>query len=349
LAGAYAWRKVLDAGGRLALGSDFPVEAVDPLLGFFAAITRQDLAGNPPGGWRAEEKLTREEALRGFSLDAAHSLFLEALVGSLEVGKRADLVVFDRDPMQVPAAEVPKVRVDLTLVDARSCDRQGTARDRRRRPMSKAEPGPSPWFRREYEPDPRERRSAVRRSGTATWRPRVSPRCASPRHLFPAEFRDRAYLDAPLIAEGQTISQPYIVALMIEALALGGDEKVLEIGTGSGQQAAVLARLVREVYTIEILEPLARRAQKTFQDMGLRNVRTRVGDGYQGWPEEAPFDAIVVTAAPEKVPQPLLDQLKVGGRMVIPVGREFQDLQLLARPPRASSWRSSCRCASCRR
>lgn len=117
LAGAYAWRKVLDAGGQLALGSDFPVEDLRPLLGLYAAVTRQDLAGQPPGGWRAQEKLTREEALRGFTRDAAFSLFLEPLIGSLEVGKRADLVVFDRDPMQVPEAQIPGIQVDLTLVD----------------------------------------------------------------------------------------------------------------------------------------------------------------------------------------------------------------------------------------
>ncbi|MEE8138851.1 MAG: amidohydrolase family protein, partial [Thermoanaerobaculia bacterium] len=115
--GAYAWRKVLEAGGRLALGSDFPVESANPMLGFYAAVTRQDLNGNPPGGWYPEERLTREEALRGFTLDAARSLFLEDEVGSLEVGKRADLVVFERDIMTVTAAEIPKVRVDLTLVD----------------------------------------------------------------------------------------------------------------------------------------------------------------------------------------------------------------------------------------
>jgi len=117
LAGAYAWRKVLAAGGRLALGSDFPVESADPRLGIYAAITRQDLAGQPPGGWLPGERLSREEALRGFTLDAAWSLFLEPEVGSLEVGKRADLAVFAADPMTVPAAEIPRAPVDLTLVD----------------------------------------------------------------------------------------------------------------------------------------------------------------------------------------------------------------------------------------
>ena len=117
LAGAYAWRKVLAAGGRLALGSDFPVESPDPRLGLYAAVTRQDLAGQPPGGWLPGERLSREEALRGFTLDAAWSLFLDGEVGSLTVGKRADLVVFGRDPMTVPAAEMARVPVDLTLVD----------------------------------------------------------------------------------------------------------------------------------------------------------------------------------------------------------------------------------------
>jgi len=117
LQGAYAWRKAIDAGGRLALGSDFPVEPADPRLGLYAAITRQDLDGQPPGGWFPEERLTREEALRGFTLDAAWSLFLDDQVGSLDVGKRADLVVFGRDIMSVPAADVPEVPVDLTLVD----------------------------------------------------------------------------------------------------------------------------------------------------------------------------------------------------------------------------------------
>jgi predicted amidohydrolase YtcJ len=116
---AYAWRKVLAAGGKLALGSDFPVESDDPRLGLYAAVTRQDLEGNPAGGWQPGERLTREEALRGFTLDAAWSLFLEREVGSLEVGKRADLVVFARDPMTVPAAEIPRAEIDLTLVDGR--------------------------------------------------------------------------------------------------------------------------------------------------------------------------------------------------------------------------------------
>jgi hypothetical protein len=115
--GAYAWRKVLSAGGRLALGSDFPVESADPRLGLYAAVTRQDLEGSPEGGWLPGERLTREEALRGFTLDAAYSLFLEDEVGSLEVGKRADLVVFERDILRVPAPEIPTVAVDWTLID----------------------------------------------------------------------------------------------------------------------------------------------------------------------------------------------------------------------------------------
>ena len=117
IAGAYAWRKLSDAGARLALGSDFPVESADPLLGFYAAVTRQDTDGYPDGGWLPGEKLSREEALRGFTIDAAHSLFLDREIGSLEIGKRADLVVFSSDIMTVPAAEIPAIRVDLTLVD----------------------------------------------------------------------------------------------------------------------------------------------------------------------------------------------------------------------------------------
>ncbi|HEX2251677.1 MAG TPA: amidohydrolase [Thermoanaerobaculia bacterium] len=127
LAGAYAWREVLDAGGRLALGSDFPVERPDPLLGLHAAVTRQDLQGDPPGGWLPDQRLGRQEALRGFTLDAAWSLFLDHLVGSLEVGKRADLVVFDRDPMTVPEAEIPRVQVDLTVIDGRVVHRREAA------------------------------------------------------------------------------------------------------------------------------------------------------------------------------------------------------------------------------
>ena len=125
---AYAWRKVLDFGGRLALGSDFPVESADPRLGLYAAVTRQDLAGRPAGGWLPGERLTREEALRGFTLDAAWSLFLEKEVGSLEVGKRADLVVFARDVMTVPEAEIPKVEIDYTLVDGKVMFARGKRR-----------------------------------------------------------------------------------------------------------------------------------------------------------------------------------------------------------------------------
>ncbi len=149
-----------------------------------------------------------------------------------------------------------------------------------------------------------------------------------PRHLFvPESVRDRAYVDSPQsIGDGQTISQPYIVALMTELLELDGDEKVLEIGTGSGYQAAVLSRLAREVYSIEIRDSLAKRAEKTLGGLGYDNVRVRTGDGYGGWPEEAPFDSIMVTAAPPEVPEKLVEQLKVGGKMIVPVGSYIQDL-----------------------
>ncbi len=152
-----------------------------------------------------------------------------------------------------------------------------------------------------------------------------------PRHRFvPASLKWRAYHDRPLpIGHEQTISQPYIVAFMTQALKLDGDERVLEIGTGSGYQAAVLGELAREVFTIEIVEPLASRAQKLLAEMGYENVHVRSGDGYRGWPEEAPFDAIMVTAAPDHVPQPLIDQLRVGGRMILPVGGFFQELVLI--------------------
>lgn len=143
-----------------------------------------------------------------------------------------------------------------------------------------------------------------------------------PRHEFvPASFRAQAYDDHPLpIGYGQTISQPFIVAFMTEKLEPKASDKVLEIGTGSGYQAAVLSGLVSNVYTIEIVEPLARRAEADLKRLGYTNVMVRAGDGYKGWPEAAPFDAIIVTCAPDHVPPPLVNQLKEGGRMIIPVG-----------------------------
>jgi protein-L-isoaspartate(D-aspartate) O-methyltransferase len=151
-----------------------------------------------------------------------------------------------------------------------------------------------------------------------------------PRHeLVPESVRDEAYDDGPLpIGEGQTISQPYIVAAMSEAAALTGSERVLEVGTGSGYQAAVLSALAREVYTIELEPVLAAHARHALERLGCSNVHTRTGDGYRGWPEAAPFDAILVTAAPDHVPPALLEQLKTGGRLVIPVGSADQDLWL---------------------
>lgn len=156
-----------------------------------------------------------------------------------------------------------------------------------------------------------------------------------PRHEFvPAAERGHAYEDRPLpIGEEQTISQPYIVGLMTELLELRGVERVLEIGTGSGYQAAVLAEIVQEVYTIEILEPLIEEARARFGRLFYQNIHLRQDDGWTGWPEEAPFDAIVVTAAPARIPDPLVEQLVEGGRMVVPTGKDQQDLIVVRRDP----------------
>jgi protein-L-isoaspartate(D-aspartate) O-methyltransferase len=154
-----------------------------------------------------------------------------------------------------------------------------------------------------------------------------------PRHCFvPAAAVNAAYEDHPLpIGLEQTISQPYIVAYMTEAAEISPNDKVLEIGTGSGYQAAILGEVAREVYTIEIIPELAERARGVLAELGYANVHVRAGNGYLGWPEQAPFDAIVVTAAPDEVPQALVDQLAVGGRMVIPVGSANQDMMILER------------------
>ncbi|MBK8978594.1 MAG: protein-L-isoaspartate(D-aspartate) O-methyltransferase [Planctomycetes bacterium] len=156
-----------------------------------------------------------------------------------------------------------------------------------------------------------------------------------PRERFvPDELAELAYIDRPLpIGEGQTISQPYIVGLMTAVLELDPQDRVLEVGTGSGYQAAILAELVRDVYTIEIVPSLGERAAELLADLGYVNVHARIGDGYRGWPEAGPFDAIIVTAAPDHVPGPLLAQLADRGRMVVPVGDEDQTLILLERTP----------------
>jgi protein-L-isoaspartate(D-aspartate) O-methyltransferase len=154
-----------------------------------------------------------------------------------------------------------------------------------------------------------------------------------PRHLFvPPEVRDRAYENTPLpIGLGQTISQPFIVAYMTEALQVDRAHTVLEIGTGSGYQAAILAELAREVLTIEIVPQLADRARKALSEAGYANVTVRTGNGYLGWPERAPFDRIIVTAAPDTIPQALVDQLAIGGIMVAPVGTLSQELVIVTK------------------
>lgn len=156
-----------------------------------------------------------------------------------------------------------------------------------------------------------------------------------PRHLFiPEERRALSYSDHPVpLGSGQTISQPYVVAFMTELLEPDKDDVVLEVGAGSGYQAAILSRLVKQVYTIEVLEELGKEAVRRLETLGYKNVNVKIGDGYKGWPEHAPFDAIIVTAAAEHIPQPLIDQLKPGGRMIIPVGGVYaiQDLMLITK------------------
>jgi len=163
---------------------------------------------------------------------------------------------------------------------------------------------------------------------------------AVPRHEFvPPTLTGQAYEDYPLpIGLGQTISQPYIVGLMTELLSPRKEDRVLEIGTGSGYQAAVLSRVVRQVYTIELLEELATSARQRLRRLGYANVEVRAGDGYAGWPEQAPFDKIIVTAAPESIPQALLDQLKPGGLMVIPAGPSGdQDLKVVEKDKKGAT------------
>jgi protein-L-isoaspartate(D-aspartate) O-methyltransferase len=148
--------------------------------------------------------------------------------------------------------------------------------------------------------------------------------------FVPDELQSRAYDDSPLpIGHGQTISQPYIVALMTELAGIEPGDKVLEVGTGSGYQAAILGKLAGKVFTVEIVDPLAKQAKERLTKLGFGNVTVRSGDGYAGWSEEAPFDAIVVTAAPEKTPPPLIEQLKPGGRIVIPLGKGLQELVVM--------------------
>ncbi len=179
-------------------------------------------------------------------------------------------------------------------------------------------------------------RATVTNTGPATGRAQLAPEVmaamgAVPRHEFVPDALDTvAYANRPLpVGHGQTISQPYIVALMTDLLDVGGDAVVLEVGTGSGYQAAVLAALVRQVYTMEIIEPLARQASARLARLGYGNVEVKFDDGYDGWPEKGPFEAIIVTAAINHIPPPLVAQLRPGGKLVVPVGERFAVQHLL--------------------
>lgn len=182
---------------------------------------------------------------------------------------------------------------------------------------------------REVEADAR---MTARETGRAALSPRVMQALRTvPRHRFiPADLQRAAYENRPLpIGHGQTISQPYIVALMTDLLRVDGNDVVLEVGTGSGYQAAILSPLVKQVYTVEIVEPLAKQAAGRLRALGYRNVSVQHADGYEGWKAAAPFDAIIVTAAATHIPPPLVQQLKPGGRMVIPVGGPFATQSLM--------------------
>jgi protein-L-isoaspartate(D-aspartate) O-methyltransferase len=201
--------------------------------------------------------------------------------------------------------------------------------DEARAPVAQIRPAPDPAYARQREAMVA---TQIVARGIADERT-LGAMIAVPRHLFvPPNLRHQAYEDYPLpIGHEQTISQPYIVAFMTAALGLKGGETVLEVGAGSGYQSAVLSRIAARVYGIEIVEPLAKRAEETIRALDYRNVEIRTGDGYRGWPDRAPFDAIMVTAATPRVPEPLKQQLKDGGRLILPVGDAIQELRLIVR------------------